>query len=141
MALAVFALLSAIFAALVAIFGKVGLQSVDSSTATAVRAIVMAVVLVLVIVAEGKMLKVGAIVSDWNVFKFILASGIAGALSWLFYFMALKIGKVSQVVPIDRLSIVFALILGVLVLGEKADWKTALGSVLVVVGAILVALS
>jgi transporter family protein len=67
-------------------------------------------------------------------------SGIAGALSWLFYFLALKIGKASQVAPIDRLSIVFVIILAFLILGEKISLKIAIGTALMAVGAILVAL-
>lgn len=136
----IFALLSAVTAALVAVFGKIGLQKVDANTATAVRAVIMAAFLILVIIVQGKLSNVSSIVSDHKAFSFIILSGIAGALSWLFYFLALKSGKVSQVVPIDRLSVVFALVLAFLFLGEKLSLKVGVGVALIVTGGILVAL-
>ena len=136
-----YALLSAIFAALVAIFGKAGLQGLDSTTATAVRAVVMAVFLIGVVIMLGKGNFVGEIAGNSNAMKFIVLSGIAGALSWLFYFLALQKGSVSQVVPIDRSSVVFALILAAVFLGEKITLQTAAGAALIVIGAILVALA
>ena len=135
-----FAILSAVTAALVAIFAKMGLQGIDSTTATAVRAVIMALFLLGVIVFEGETGGVGKILSNSDALKFISLSGIAGALSWLFYFLALKSGKVSQVLPIDRLSVVFGLVLAVLFLGERVTLQIAAGAVLMVVGAILVAL-
>ncbi len=135
-----FALLSAATAALVAIFGKIGLEGIDSNTATAIRGIIMALVLVGVVVAEGKITQIGTVLKNFDAMKFIFLSALAGALSWLFYFLALKMGKASQVAPIDRLSVVFVLILSTLFLGESASPKTILGTVLVAVGAILVAL-
>jgi len=137
----IFALLSAITAALVAIFGKIGLQNVDSTTATAIRAIIMAIFLFLVILVEGKVADMAQLTLNSKAMLFIILSGVAGALSWLFYFFALKLGKVSQIVPIDRLSIVFALILAAIFLGESMNWKTGLGTALVVAGAIVIALA
>ncbi|SQA96685.1 EamA-like transporter family [Cedecea neteri] len=84
----VYALLSAATAALVAIFGKVGLQHLDANTATAVRAVVMALFLVGVVVVQGKLNLVSTVFADKKALLFILLSGVAGALSWLFYFMA-----------------------------------------------------
>ena len=136
----IFALLSAVFAALVAIFGKIGLESIDTNTATMIRAGVMFGFLVLVILFTGKFEYFQAIMSNSKALTYIFLSGLAGALSWLFYFIALKLGKVSQVVPIDRLSVVFAIILAFLVLGENISLKTAVGVALVSVGAILVVL-
>ncbi|MCX6769397.1 MAG: EamA family transporter [Candidatus Micrarchaeota archaeon] len=136
-----YAILSALFAALVAIFGKVGLQGVDSTTATAVRSVIMAVFLIGVVIALGKTAGIEKVVGNSDAMKFIVLSGVAGALSWLFYFFALQSGKVSQVVPIDRSSVVFALVLAVLFLGEKITLQSAAGAVLIVVGAILVALA
>jgi len=136
----IFALLSAVFAALVAIFGKIGLESIDTNTATMVRAGVMFGFLVLVIAFTGKVENITTIFSNSKAMTYIFLSGLAGALSWLFYFIALKLGKVSQVVPIDRLSVVFAIILAFLVLGENISLKTAVGVALVSVGAILVVL-
>ena len=136
-----YALLSAIFAALVAIFGKVGLQGLDSTTATAVRAVVMALFLIGVVIMLGKGNFVGEIAGNSNAMKFIVLSGVAGALSWLFYFLALQKGTVSQVVPVDRSSVVFALILAAVFLGEKITLQSAAGAALIVAGAILVALA
>ena len=136
-----YALLSAIFAALVAIFGKVGLQGLDSTTATAVRAVVMALFLVGIVLMLGKGNFVGEIAGNSNAMKFIILSGVAGALSWLFYFLAIQKGTVSQVVPIDRSSVVFAIILAAVFLGEKITLQSAAGAALIVIGAILVALS
>ena len=136
----IFALLSALFAALVAIFAKVGLQNIDTNTSTAIRAIVMALFLIAVILVEGKISKMPFILSDKRAMFYIVLSGVAGALSWLFYFIALKLGKVSNVVPIDRLSVVFAIVLAALILGEKISLKAGVGIVLVAVGAILIAL-
>ena len=136
-----YALLSAIFASLVAIFGKVGLQGLDSTTATAVRAVVMAVFLIGVVIMLGKGSFVAEIAGNSNAMKFIVLSGVAGALSWLFYFLALQKGSVSQVVPIDRSSVVFALVLAAVFLGEKITLQSAAGAALIVIGAILVALA
>lgn len=136
----IFALLSAFTAALVAIFAKVGLQNIDTNTATAIRAVIMALFLILVVAIQGKFGKISDIFSDSKALVYIILSGIAGALSWLFYFLAIKMGDVSKVVPIDRLSIVFAIILAFLILSETISLQTIIGVVLMVVGAILIAL-
>lgn len=137
----VFALLSAVFAALVAIFGKIGLQNVDSHTATAIRAIVMAVFLIAIVFIEGKLTNFKTIIINNKAMFYIVLSGIAGALSWLFYFVALKGAKVSQIVPIDRLSVVFALLLAFIFLGEKVSWQSWVGGGLIVIGGIIIALA
>ena len=137
----VYALLSAIFAALVAIFGKIGLQGIDSTAATAIRSCIMAFFLIGVILAFGKTADLAPIFSDNTAIKFIVLSGVAGALSWLFYFLALQSANVTQIVPIDRMSVIFALVLAVLFLGEKVTLQVMAGSVLIVIGAILVAMS
>lgn len=133
-----FAFLSAFFAALVAIFGKIGLQGMDSNAATAVRAVIMALFLIGVVFFQQKASLLKSIFES-NAFVFIVLSGIAGALSWLFYFLALQGATVSQVVPIDRLSLVFAVLLAVVFLGEKISLNTAIGVLLVLVGGIIVA--
>ncbi|AJJ69884.1 eamA-like transporter family protein [Yersinia pseudotuberculosis] len=115
----IYALLSALSASLVAIFGKIGLQHLDANTATAVRAVVMALFLVGVVVVQGKFNLVGTVLADKKALLFIVLSGVAGALSWLFYFMAIKNGTVSQVAPIDKLSVVFAVLLAFILFGEK----------------------
>jgi len=135
-----YALLSAASAAVVAIFGKIGLQHLDANTATAIRAIVMAIFLVGVVVVQGKLNLVGTLFADKKALLFIVLSGIAGALSWLFYFMAIKSGEVSKVAPIDKLSVVFAVILAVILFGEKVSFIAGIGIALITCGALMVAL-
>jgi transporter family protein len=135
----IFALLSALFAALVAIFGKIGLQNIDTHTATAIRAVVMAVFLIAIVLIEGKLHDFKTIIINNKAVFYIVLSGIAGALSWLFYFVALKSAKVSQIVPIDRLSIIFALLLAFIFLGEKVSWQAWVGTGLIVIGGVIIA--
>ncbi|CFR10310.1 MULTISPECIES: EamA family transporter [Yersinia] len=136
----IYALLSAVSASLVAIFGKIGLQHLDANTATAVRAVVMALFLVGVVVVQGKFNLVGTVLADKKALLFVVLSGVAGALSWLFYFMAIKNGNVSQVAPIDKLSVVFAVILAFILFGEKISLVAGLGVALITAGALMVAL-
>ncbi|EPL8092728.1 EamA family transporter [Morganella morganii] len=136
----VYALLSAISAAMVAVFGKMGLQHLDANTATAIRAVIMALFLVGVVVVQGKLNLISEIIENRKALFFIALSGIAGALSWLFYFMAIKNGQVSQVAPIDKLSVVFAVIFAVILFGEKISMIAAGGVALITVGALMVAL-
>lgn len=136
----IYALLSALCAALVALFGKIGLQNLDANTATAIRAVIMALFLVGVVVAQGKIALVGDILANKKALLFIVLSGVAGALSWLFYFVALKNGNVAQVAPIDKLSVVFAVVLAVLLLGEKISLVAGVGVALISAGALMVAL-
>ncbi|MEY1637682.1 EamA family transporter [Morganella morganii] len=136
----IYALLSAISAAMVAVFGKMGLQHLDANTATAIRAVIMALFLVGVVVVQGKLNLISEIIENRKALFFIALSGIAGALSWLFYFMAIKNGQVSQVAPIDKLSVVFAVIFAVILFGEKISLIAAGGVVLITVGALMVAL-
>ncbi|MBA0192633.1 EamA family transporter [Pectobacterium carotovorum] len=136
----IYALLSAGCAAMVAIFGKIGLQNLDANTATAIRAVIMALFLVGVVVAQGKLALVGEVIANKKALLFIVLSGVAGALSWLFYFVALKNGNVAQVAPIDKLSVVFAVVLAVILLGEKISLMAGAGVALISVGALLVAL-
>jgi len=135
-----YALLSALFAALVAVFAKIGLQGVDTNLATAIRAFIMFIFLFIVVLFQGKLGDIGSFFSSSKVFWFIILSGIAGALSWLFYFVALKYGTVGQVVTIDRLSIVFAIVFAFLILNEKITFQKTMGVLLIVVGAIVIAL-
>lgn len=135
----IYALLSAAAAALVSIFGKIGLQNIDANAATAIRAVIMALFLLGVIAVQGKFGQLGSIFTQKKALSFIVLSGVAGATSWLFYFLALKYGKVSQVGPIDKLSVVIAVILAFLFLGEKISWLNSAGVVLIAIGALLVA--
>lgn len=136
----IYALLSAITAAGVAILGKIGLQQLDANTATAIRAVVMAIFLVGVVVVQGKLNLVSTLLNDKKALLIIALSGIAGALSWLFYFMAIKEGKVSQVAPIDKLSVVFAVVFAAILFGEKISLLAGIGVAMIAAGAILVAL-
>lgn len=135
----ILALLSAFTAALVALFGKMGLRGVDATLATALRSIIMAFFMVSAAIALGKFKGFTLQSLDGKGWLFIVLAGVAGALSWLFYFWAIKIGNVSAVAAIDRLSIVFVVILAALLLGEAFTKYTALGSVLVVIGALFIA--
>ncbi|MDF2926732.1 MAG: EamA family transporter [Paenibacillaceae bacterium] len=135
----IYALLSALMAALVALFGKIGLANVDANTATALRAVIMAAFLVAVVLFEGKLSQLPAIFANKKAIAFIAFSGVAGALSWLFYFIALKHGSVSQVGPVDKLSVVIAVVLAFMFLGEKLSLLNTLGVVLIAAGAIMVA--
>ena len=134
----VLAVLDAFFAALVAIFAKIGLQGVDSNVATAVRAIVMTVFTVGFVVAMGKGPQLTQLTSKDMIF--IVLSGVAGAISWLLYFAALKMADASKVAPVDRASLLFVLILSALLLGEKITLKTALAGTLIFIGVLLLAI-
>lgn len=136
----IFALLSAVCAALVGIFGKIGLANIDANTATAVRAIIMAAFLVIVVGIEGNLAKIPSIIADKKNFMWIVLSGMAGATSWIFYFLALKTGKVTQVAPVDKLSVVLATIIAILFLGEKISLLNGLGIALITIGVILTTL-
>ncbi|MFZ1988012.1 MAG: EamA family transporter [Minisyncoccia bacterium] len=129
------ALLGAVFAALVAILGKIGLQGVDTTVATTVRAVVMAVFLVGISLALGKINF--AALPHGRTLLFIVLSGIAGALSWLAMFSALKIGPAPGVSALDRTSVVFVLFFSILFLGTQFSWKAILGAALITAGAVL----
>ncbi|BAD86375.1 predicted permease, containing DUF6 domain [Thermococcus kodakarensis KOD1] len=133
----IYALLAAFFAALVPIFGKLGLRNVDSTVATVIRAFIMFAFLLFVSLATGKTNTAGF---DHRALLFVTLSGLAGALSWLFYFMAIKGGRTTAVIAIDKTSVALAVLLTWLVLGEKIDFKTAVGALLIVLGALLVSL-
>src|SRR3989344_7450939 len=130
-----YALISAVFAAAVAIFGKIGIKNIDTTLATAIRAVVMAVFLIGATLILNKFPLIRTVES--RTLTFIIFSGVAGALSWLFYFLAIKYGPVSGVAALDRLSVVFVVILAALFLGEALTLKSTLGLVFIVSGALL----
>ena len=136
----IYALLSAICAAFVSIFGKVGLTGADTTAATAIRAIIMALFLIGVVLAQGGFSNAADIFSDKRSFLFLALSGIAGACSWLFYFLALKHGKISQVAPVDKLSVVFAVGLAVLIFGEQISAIHLAAITLIATGGLLLAI-
>lgn len=135
-----FAGLSAVFAALVAIFGKLGLQNINSTVATTLRSLIMSGILLSAGALFGsfKNVKWGAITGkEWT---FLFLAALAGALSWLCYFVALKTGDATKVSAIDRMSMVLVVILAAIFLGETLSWKTVLGAVFIVAGAVLITL-
>ncbi|WP_126452588.1 EamA family transporter [Sulfuriflexus mobilis] len=136
----VYAFLSAFTAALVAIFAKLGLREVDPTLATTLRSIIMAAFLLVLAWGLGKFHNFTVIDLSGKEWGLLVLAGIAGALSWLFYFLALRDGMVSAVVAIDRLSIVFVIILASVFLSEMLTWRTFAGAVLMVCGAILISL-
>ncbi len=132
------AALSAFFAALVAIFAKIGLQGVDSTVGTAARAIVMTIFIVLLLFSTGKAHQLTQFTG--KDMGFIILSGIAGAFSWLFYFAALKLAEASKVSVVDRASILIVIILSALFLGEKITLKTATAGIFIFIGLLLISM-
>jgi transporter family protein len=133
----VYALLSAACAALVGIFGRAGLKAVDPNLGTAVRSIVMTVLLIGFVTLTRGWARLPPITSKPSLM--ILLSGAAGAASWLFYFNALRLADVSRVAPIDKLSTPIAVVLAAFLLGERPTAINWLGVVVMVAGAFLVA--
>jgi bacterial/archaeal transporter family protein len=133
-----FALGSAIFAGLTAVLGKVGVAGMSSNLATFIRTCVILVFTAAIVGVRGEWVASGpSSVKSW---LFLVMSGLATGASWLCYYRALQLAPASQVAPIDKLSVVVALVLGVGVLGEPLSWKLLAGGVLICGGAILIAL-
>jgi transporter family protein len=133
----IYALLSAIFAAGVAIAGKLGLKTLDSTLATTIRSVIMAAFLLLVSLFLRKFRGFdfhNLSNKDWIL---IIIAGLFGALSWLFYFLALKQGPATSVVALDRLSLVFVFVLALIFLGEFFSLRSLIGVAAMVIGAIL----
>jgi len=127
-----YALLSAFFAALVAVFAKMGIKGIDSDLATAIRTTIILLIVWSIVLVKGN-------VADMQRFTkqnwlFLVLSGAATGLSWLFYFKALQRGKVSQVAPVDKLSVALAILFSVIFLGEQLTWKAAIGAILIIGG-------
>lgn len=138
----IFALLSGLFAGLVAIFAKLGFNDdkFDTTVATTIRSLIMFVFLAGVTIIAGKFKDFeykSVSTKDWI---FIALSGIAGAVSWIFYFIALQQGKSITVVSLDKLSIVFTAIFAYFLLSESIGWKEVIGILLMVGGAILISI-
>lgn len=133
-----YAFLSAVFAALTAILAKIGIKDVDSNLATAVRTMVIVAFAWGIVWWQGTAKQLASI-SSYS-FLFLILSGVATGLSWLFYFRALQLGTASQVAPIDKLSLVITIILAVLILRERVTVSILLGAILMSAGAILIAL-
>ena len=131
----VYALLSALFAALTAIFAKVGVKNVNSDLATAIRTTII-LILTWGIAIFGQHVKEIKDVSR-NTWVFLILSGVATGLSWLFYFKAIQLGDVSKVAPIDKLSVVITIILAFIFLREQVDVKVIVGALLITAGSVL----
>jgi bacterial/archaeal transporter family protein len=134
----VFALGSAFFAALTAIFGKVGVSEINSDLATFYRTLIILGVSALLVSARQEWQAPAALSSRGLLF--LVLSGVATGLSWLCYFRALQMAPASRVAPIDKLSVVLVVLFAALLLGERLTWKVGLGSVLITGGVILTAL-
>jgi transporter family protein len=133
----VWAVLSAAFAGITAVLAKVGVEHVNSNLATAIRT---SVILVLVWAIALAAAPAGALtVPSRRTLVFLTLSGIATGLSWLCYFRALQLGEASRVAPIDKLSVVFAIILAGLFLRERLTWQQAVGGTLIVAGSLIIA--
>lgn len=134
----VYSLLAAVFAALVAILARLGLEGVNSHVAVAVRTVVVLVMAWALVFITGHHGDVFTMTRrNWI---FLIASGVATGLSWLFFFRALQIGDVSRVVPIDKLSVVLTIVLAFVIFREEVNWRTILGGVLVTAGTVLLAI-
>lgn len=134
----IFALLSAFFAALTAIFAKIGIKGVDTDLATAIRTVVILVLAWGIAFFRGGAATMSTLTKQNIVF--LCLSGVATGLSWIFYFKALQLGKVSQVAPVDKMSVAIAIILAVIFLGEPLTWRTAIGALLIIGGSVVLIL-
>lgn len=134
----VYATGSALFAALTALFGKLGVAGINSNLATLIRTAVILVMTAIIVFAR----------SEWqppslvprHSWLWLILSGVTSGLSWLCYYRALQLGPVSMVAPVDKLSVAIAILLGVIVLGEQLTWQLALGGSLIVAGTIVIIL-
>jgi transporter family protein len=127
-----YAILSALFAGATAVLAKLGMKGVSGNLATAIRTTVVLFISWSIVLAAGEFKDLKTLTK--NSLLFLLFSGIATGLSWIFYFKALETGPVSKVVPIDKLSIAIAILLSVVILKESVDLKTILGAGLIIVG-------
>jgi transporter family protein len=134
----VFALGSAVFAALTAIFGKVGVAEINSDLATFYRTVVILAVSALLVSARHEWQAPAAL--SYKGMTFLMLSGVATGLSWLCYFRALQMAPASRVAPIDKFSVVLVVLFAVLFLSERITWKVGVGSMLIAGGVILTAL-
>lgn len=130
-----YALLSALFAALTAVFAKVGVSQINSNLATAIRTVIVLFMIWSIVLVKGELKEIGNI-SKQNIL-FLILSGIGTGLSWIFYFKALQLGNVSQVAAIDKLSVAITIILSIIFLKEALTAKTAIGAGLIILGTLV----
>lgn len=134
----IWALGSAFFAGLTALLGKIGVEGVNSNLATLIRTAVIALVTVAIVWLRHEWQRPGTL--STKTWTFLVLSGVATGFSWLCYYRALQLGPVSRVAPVDKLSVAFAIILGVIFLGESLSLQTLLGGGLVIAGSLVLAL-
>lgn len=134
----VYALLAALFAAFTAIFAKIGLKDINSDLATAIRTVVILALAWAIVLFRGEGKTFNSLPKQGLLF--LILSGLATGLSWLCYFKALQLGKVSQVAPVDKLSLALVIILSILILGEPVNWKIVAGSLLIIAGTVVLIL-
>ena len=134
----IFAILSAIFAALTSILAKIGIEGVNSNLATAVRTIVVVLMAWFMVFITGN--QNGIVDINKKSWIFLILSGLATGASWLCYYKALQLGEASKVVPIDKLSIVITIVLAFIFLGEQITLKTLIGCCLIVTGTFIMIL-
>ena len=122
-----YALLSAVFASLTAIFAKIGIRNIDSNLATAIRTGVILLITWGIVFFSNRIGEVRELTKmNW---LFLILSGVATGLSWLFYFKALQLGDASKVAPIDKLSVIFTIFLSFIILKETVSWRVLLGEI------------
>lgn len=131
-----YAILAAVFASLTAIFAKIGVTGVSSNLATAIRTCIVVLITWGIVLASGEITGIKEL--SKNNWTFLILSGIATGLSWLFYFKALQLGEASKVAPIDKLSVVFTILLSWLVLKETFSWKVLIGGCLILGGSLVI---
>ncbi|WP_214069961.1 EamA family transporter [Mucilaginibacter sp. dw_454] len=131
----IYALLSALFAALTAIFAKVGIKGVDTDLATAIRTVVIIIIAWAIVFVKGANGGIANLTrQNWI---FLILSGCATGLSWICYFKALQLGKVSQVAPVDKLSVALSIVLAAVFLGESISLKTGIAAGLIISGTLV----
>ncbi len=134
----IYALASAFFASLTAIFGKIGVSHINSNLATFIRTIIILLVSALIITTRSEWQKI-SFKSNWDLI-FLGLSGIATGFSWLCYYRALQLGPASKVAPIDKLSVAITIFLSFLVLNEQISWSSILGGALIIAGSLIIVL-
>lgn len=134
----IYALLSAFFAALTTIFAKIGIENVDANLATALRTVVIVFIAWGIVLAQGNLSHLATMSTRSLIF--LVISGIATGLSWIFYFQALKLGKAAQVAPIDKSSVMMVIIFSALFLQEPLTFNVILGGCLIAIGTLVLVL-
>lgn len=131
----IYALISALFAAFTAIFAKIGVENINSNLATAIRTLVVLIMISAIVFFRNEFKNIGEITS--KTWIFLTISGISTGLSWIFYFKALQIGEVSKVAGVDKLSLALTIVFSIIFLGETISWKAGMGALLIIIGTAL----